>query len=110
VKTTQNGCISAMSSPYYYLVTDIVRLNNGEYIKIAPNPFKNQINLDFNVKGYFKLNIEVFELTTGNRVFSRQGLQAGTPIILNELSTGTYIVKITSNDGKIVQQYKMLKM
>ena len=110
VKTTQNGCISAMSSPYYYLVTDIIQLNKGEFIKIAPNPFKNQINLDFNVKGYFKLNIEVFELTTGNRVFSRQGLQAGTPIILNELSTGTYIVKITSNDGKIVQQYKMLKM
>jgi hypothetical protein len=110
VKTTQNGCISAMSSPYYYLVTDIVRLNNGEFIKMAPNPFKNQINLDFNVKGYFKLNIDVFELTTGNRVFSRQGLQAGTPIILNELSSGTYIVKVTSNDGKILQQFKMLKM
>jgi hypothetical protein len=109
-KTTQNGCISAMSSPYYYLVTDIVRLNNGEFIKMAPNPFKNQINLDFNVKGYFKLNIDVFELTTGNRVFSRQGLQAGTPIILNELSSGTYIVKVSSNDGKIVQQFKMLKM
>jgi hypothetical protein len=99
-----------MSTPYYYLVTDIVRLNNGEFIKMAPNPFKNQINLDFNVKGYFKLNIDVFELTTGNRVFSRQGLQAGMPIILNELSSGTYIVKVSSNDGKIVQQFKMLKM
>jgi hypothetical protein len=110
VKTTQNGCISAMSSPYYYLVTDIVRLNNGEFIKLAPNPFINQINLDFNIKGYQRLNVDVFELTTGNRVFSRQGLQAGTPIILNELSSGTYIIKITSNDSKIVQQFKMLKM
>jgi len=110
VKTTQNGCISAMSSPYYYLVTDIVRLNNGEFIKLAPNPFINQINLDFNIKGYLRLNVDVFELTTGNRVFSRQGLQAGTPIILNELLSGTYIIKITSNDSKIVQQFKMLKM
>jgi hypothetical protein len=110
VKTTQNGCISAMSSPYYYLVTDIVRLNNGEFIKLAPNPFINQINLDFNIKGYQRLNVDVFELTTGNRVFSRQGLQAGTPIILNELLSGTYIIKITSNDSKIVQQFKMLKM
>jgi hypothetical protein len=110
VKTTQNGCISAMSSPYYYLVTDIIRLNNGEFIKLAPNPFINQINLDFNVKGYLRLNVDVFELTTGNRVFSRQGLQAGTPIFLNDLSSGTYIIKITSNDGKFVQQFKMLKM
>jgi hypothetical protein len=110
VKTTQNGCISVMSSPYYYLVTDIIRLNNGEFIKLAPNPFINQINLDFNVKGYLRLNVDVFELTTGNRVFSRQGLQAGTPILLNDLSSGTYIIKITSNDGKFVQQFKMLKM
>lgn len=110
VKTTQNGCISVMSSPYYYLVTDIIRLNNGEFIKLAPNPFINQINLDFNVKGYLRLNVDVFELTTGNRLFSRQGLQAGTPILLNDLSSGTYIIKITSNDGKFVQQFKMLKM
>jgi hypothetical protein len=110
VKTTQNGCTSSMSSSYYYLVTDIVQLNNGQYIKLAPNPFINQINLDFNIKGYLRLNVEVFELTTGNRVLSKQGLQAGTPIILNELSSGTYIIKVTSNDSKIVQQFKMLRM
>ena len=110
VKTTQNGCVSAMSSPYYYLVTDIVRLNNGEFIKLAPNPFITQINLDFNVKGYLRLNVDVFELTTGNRVFSRQGLQAGTPILLNELSSGTYIFKVSSNDSKIIHQFKMLRL
>ena len=110
VKTTQNGCVSPMSSPYYYLVTDIINLSNDEFIKLAPNPFINQINLDFRVKGYQKLNVDVFEITTGNRVFSRQGLNAGIPISLSELSPGTYIIKITSNDSKIVQKFKMLKM
>ena len=110
VKTTQNGCTSNLSSPYYYLVTDIAQFNNGQYIKLAPNPFINQINLDFNVKGYLKLNVEVFELTTGNRVVSRQGLQAGTPIILNEIPSGTYIFKVSSNDSKIVHQFKMLRL
>ena len=109
-KTTQNGCISPMSSPYYYLVTNIINLSNDEFIKLAPNPFFNQINLDFKVKGYQKLNVDVFELTTGNRVFSRQGLNAGMPISLGELSPGTYIINITSNDSKIVQQFKILKM
>ena len=86
------------------------KLTIGFVVHVIGNPFINQINLDFNIKGYLRLNVDVFELTTGNRVFSRQGLQAGTPIILNELLSGTYIIKITSNDSKIVQQFKMLKM
>lgn len=109
-KSTQNGCISSMSSPYYYLVTDIITLSNGEFIKLAPNPFINQIYLDFKIKGYHKLNLEVFDITSGNRVFFRQGLNAGMPIPLGELASGTYIVKIRSNDNKIDQQFKMLKM
>jgi hypothetical protein len=110
VKTTQNGCTSVMSSPYYYLVTDIIQLSNGEFIKLAPNPFVNQLNLDFNIKGYQKLNMDVFEMTTGNKVYSSKALYAGTPISLGALAPGTYIIKFTSNDNKIVQQFKMVKM
>lgn len=99
-----------MSSPYYYLVTDIIQLSNGEFIKLAPNPFVNQLNLDFNIKGYQKLNMDVFEMTTGNKVYSSQALYAGTPISLGALAPGTYIIKFTSNDNKIVQQFKMVKM
>ncbi|MFM6995111.1 MAG: FG-GAP-like repeat-containing protein [Sediminibacterium sp.] len=109
-KTTQNGCISPMSSSYYYLVTDIIHLSNGEFIKIAPNPFINQVNLDFKLKGYQKLNLDVFEMTSGNKVFSRQGFTAGMTVSLAGLSPGTYIIKITSNDNKIVQQFKMVRM
>lgn len=110
VKTTQNGCLSAMSSPFYYLVTDIIHLNNGEFIKLAPNPFINQVNLDFNIKGYQKLNIDVFELSSGSRIFSKQGLHAGMPIYLGELSSGTYIIKVSSNDNKVQLQFKLLKI
>ena len=57
VKTTQNGCVSALSSPYYYLVTDVINLSKDEFIKLAPNPFINQLNFDFVVKGYQRLNL-----------------------------------------------------
>ncbi|MEI6587221.1 MAG: VCBS repeat-containing protein, partial [Sediminibacterium sp.] len=60
-KTTINGCTSVMSAAYYYLVTDIINLSKDEFIKLAPNPFVNQLNFDFVVKGYQKLNIEVFD-------------------------------------------------
>ena len=109
-KTNQNSCISAMSNPYYYLITDIINLSNGDFIKLAPNPIVNKVNLDFSIKGYQRLNFDVFEMTTGNRVYSRQGLSAGMPIFLGELSPGNYIIKISSNDNKIRQQFKILKM
>jgi hypothetical protein len=110
VKTTQNGCVSALSSPYYFLVTDVVNLSANEFIKLAPNPFINQLNFDFVVKGYQRLNIEVYDIATGTRVASRQNLTAGMPITLGQLSAGTYIIKVSSNDNKIVQQFKMVKL
>lgn len=110
VKTTQNGCVSALSSPYYFLVTDIINLSANEFIQLAPNPFMNQIKFDFLVKGYVRLNIEVYDLATGAKVASRQNLTAGMAITLGQLLAGTYIIKVSSNDNKIMQQFKMVKL
>jgi len=109
-KTTLNGCTSVMSAAYYYLVTDIINLSKDEYIKLAPNPFINQLNFDFVVKGYQRLNIEVFDVATGNKVASQPNLTAGSRIALGQLAGGTYIIRVTSNDNKIVQQFKVVKM
>ena len=109
-KSTQNGCTSAISATYYFLVTDIINLSANEFIKLAPNPFSNQVNFDFVVKGYQHLNMEVFELSTGAKVTVKTNLIAGTPIQLGQLSPGTYIFRVSSNDGKIVQQFKMIKL
>ena len=110
VKTTQNGCVSALSSPYYFLVTDVINLSANEFIKLAPNPFINQLNFDFVVKGYQRLNIEVYDLATGMKVATKQNLTAGMTIALGQLSAGTYIIKVSSNDSKIIQQFKMVKL
>ncbi len=110
LKTTQNGCVSALSSPYYFLVTDVINLSADEFIKLVPNPFINQLNFDFVVKGYQRLNIEVYDLATGMKMANKQNLTAGMPIILGQLSAGTYIIKVISNDNKIIQQFKMVKL
>jgi len=110
LKTTLNGCVSALSSPYYFLVTDVINLSADEFIKLAPNPFINQLNFDFVVKGYQRLNIEVYDLATGTRVASKQNLTAGMPITLGQLLAGIYIIKVSSNDNKIIQQFKMVKL
>lgn len=110
VKTTQNGCTSVVSTAYYFLVTDVVNLSANEYIKLVPNPFVSHLNFDFVVKGYQKMNLEIFEITTGLKVASRIGLTAGTSIYLNELPAGTYIARVASADGKIAYQFKMVKL
>lgn len=110
VKTTENGCVSAASNAYYYLITDIVRLSNQEYIKLAPNPFQNKLNFDFVLRGYQRLNIEVFELATGAKVTTTQNLSPGAQVNLGNLSNGTYIVKVSSTDNKVNYQFKMVKM
>ena len=95
---------------FIYLVTDIINLSKDEFIKLAPNPFINQLNFDFIVKGYQRLNIEVFDVATGIKVVSQPNLTAGSRIALGQLSGGTYIIRITSNDQKILQQFKVVKM
>ena len=109
-KTTTNGCTSVMSAAYYYLVTDIINLSKDEFIKLAPNPFVNQLNFDFIVKGYQKLNIEVYDVATGSKVATQQNITAGTQIQLGQLARGAYIIRVTSNDNKIAQQFKMVKL
>jgi hypothetical protein len=94
----------------YYLLTDIINLSKDEFIKLAPNTFINQLNFDFIVKGYQKLNIEVYDVATGSKVANQQNITAGTKIQLGQLARGTYIVKVTSNDNKIAQQFKMAKL
>jgi len=110
VKTAQNGCFSSLSTPYYYLVTDIINLSANEFIKLAPNPFANQLNFDFVVKGYQRLNLEVFDIATGTKVASKQNLMPGIPINLGQLSAGTYLIKVSSTDNKISYQFKMVKL
>lgn len=109
-KTTQNGCVSQLSNPYYYLVTDIVNLENGEYIKLSPNPFQDNLSIDFNVKGYQYLNIELFELSTGNKVGQRNNVYPGTSMQFNNLNIGTFIIRVTSFDNKINCHFKMVKI
>lgn len=110
VSTTQNGCSSVQSNAYYYLVTDIINLSADEFIKLAPNPFQGMLHFDFMIRGVQKLNLEVFDITTGNKLISLQDQQAGQSVDFSQLNPGTYIIRVSSRDKKIDQHFKMVKM
>jgi hypothetical protein len=43
-------------------------------------------------------------------VATQQNITAGTQIQLGQLARGAYIIRVTSNDNKIAQQFKMVKL
>jgi hypothetical protein len=110
VKVLENGCYSAMSAPYYYILTDIVNLGNNEFIQITPNPFIHYLNFDYKVKGYKDLNIEFYDMTTGQRVMVKEKVTPGSRLNVQALPSGTYLVRVVSNDYKLKHQFKMIKM
>jgi hypothetical protein len=110
IKITQNGCASAMSTPYYFIVTNVINLSSSEFIKLAPNPVKNQLNIDFVVKGYQRLNVDFYELSTGLLKYSNKGVFAGSQLFIGQLSPGTYVVNVRSDDGKIAHKLKVVKL
>jgi hypothetical protein len=109
VKVTQNGC-STSSLSYYYLVTDVLNISATEFIKLVPNPFINKINLEFQINGYNKINLEVISMASGSRVLYFKYLSSGSSLILPNLASGLYLFKLYSDDYKVVHQLKMVKM
>lgn len=110
IKKALDGCISNMSNAFYFLVTDIINISKDEFIKLAPNPFVNQLNFDFTIKNYRSLNVEIFDLAHGTLVVSKPNLYPGTSLYLGNLSAGTYVIRVSSSDNKLIKQFKMIKL
>ena len=56
------------------------------------------------------MNLDVFSISTGSKVYSRTGLTAGSQLTLGQLSAGVYLFHFTSADGKLSYQFKMMKL
>lgn len=110
VKKVVDGCGSAMSMSYYYIITDVVNISNNEFIKVTPNPFVSKLNIDYVLRQYHLLNIELYDLSNGAKVLAKQNITAGTQLNLGQLSAGTYLLKVYSADQKLAKQFKLIKL
>ncbi|MEY4278459.1 MAG: hypothetical protein RL377_463 [Bacteroidota bacterium] len=110
LKKSIDGCTSAMSVAYFYILTDVINISNDEFIKVAPNPFINNLNIDYVLKQYHVLNLELYDLGTGAKVATKQNVTSGSQLSMGQLSAGTYLLKIFSTDQKLVKQFKLIKL
>jgi hypothetical protein len=110
IKANLIGCESNSSVPYYFVVTDIIHISANEYINIGPNPFKSNISINYYVKSNITFNAKVFEITTGALVYQNNGLTTNTVINLSNLSSGSYLLELVSNDLKKRYSFKLIKL
>jgi hypothetical protein len=62
-----------------------IKLENGDFIKLTPNPFINFVIFDFVVKGHQRLNVDVFSAATGTKVATRTVLTVAHQFKMDKL-------------------------
>lgn len=93
-----------ITSSFNFNETDV-----NSMAKIYPNPFTNKITVEFNHNIKDEINIQLFTLN-GQKVLE-QTYHVSTFTInnLNQLTKGTYILKLTSKKGTISQKVIKIK-
>jgi hypothetical protein len=85
--------------------TAISELKNAENgLKIYPNPFQNELNIDINAA--FPQNYRVDILNLSGQIVFTENKNADTKLKINNisaLSNGVYILKLTDESGNFSQ-------
>jgi hypothetical protein len=109
VQVTANGCTSALSAVYSYVLTGIIDLGNNQFIKLWPNPVRSVMILQWNVPNLQTLSVEVRDIRGQLALFNRN-IRSGETINLSALATGTYFVKMYGTNRNPVGTLKILKV
>jgi hypothetical protein len=89
-------------------VTAVINYDNGQYIKIYPNPVQSVLNVDFDLGQNRLIDIKVYDMT-GRLVLDRPGMRKGSSLTMTGLAKGAYSVKVWGVDGKLLMSEKIIK-
>ena len=104
---SKNGCVSQLSSSYYYLTTSLIDIEIELGINIFPNPTSNNLTIDL---GSYNSGIALLVITDiqGKTIISKN-IRSREKIDIRNLITGTYIAHIRKLSGEIIASKKILK-
>jgi PKD repeat protein/photosystem II stability/assembly factor-like uncharacterized protein len=105
--TDRNGC-TALSTIFPYTITGINLLSDAEVFHIFPNPANNVLTIDLNFQTKCDITIYLINII-GEEILSQNFKNSGpgkfsTAFDLQNLSPGTYFVKIYLNNKINVQK------
>jgi hypothetical protein len=108
VLNTVNGCNSPMSDTYEFI--NMINKQDGYTINVGPNPFTNFIQLNYTIPSVKTVSISIFSLSSSSKVFEMNDVLPNAKVSINNLVPGVYLVQIKSDDNRIVEKYKMIKL
>jgi hypothetical protein len=88
-------------------VTAVINYDNGQYLKIYPNPVQSVLKVDFDLGQQRKVDIKLYDMT-GRLVIDSPGLRKGSTLTMTGLSKGIYNVKVWGIDGKLLMTEKII--
>jgi len=108
VKVTINGCSSPVSDPIVYVVTAITTFTNGQFIKLYPNPVRDQLKIEFNLNGLTQLHVLIYDIS-GKLLIDKNKLSSGSLLDLSIYPHGIFIIKTYNRNGKLLSSEKIIK-
>ena len=108
IQVSQNGCKSTMSDLYAFFYTAVVFIDNDHFIKLSPNPVKDEIVLDFKLDGIYQLNVDLLDLN-GRLVKRWQGQKNRSRLYLADCAKSIYIARVYSANGKVIAALKLVR-
>lgn len=93
-----------ISEPYSAVVS-VNDLQDGEYVKVSPNPGNGLFNIDINILRGSTVNFEVIDLK-GNVVYRADRISNNSisQIDLSNMPSGAYFMTISNNDFKYTEK------
>jgi N-acetylneuraminic acid mutarotase len=109
VRLTLDGCTGDFSEPVSYFITSVNNFNNGEFIRIAPNPVANRLIVNWQLQTNERLTARVFN-SQGQVMMQFANIQNGQPLNVQHLSQGVYWLQLETVANKRRFVYKIFKV
>lgn len=113
IVTTDNGCMSDPSESVYVAFVGVDNPENSGALSVYPNPFRNQLNIDFGIKQQDKVKISLLNLLGQEiRIIEESSITVGNHSITfdaNGLMPGIYFLKMESGNGTDVKKVVLSK-
>jgi hypothetical protein len=107
VKSTVNGCTSAASEQYYYVLTAVSNLSTNNLIRIYPNPASASIQIEYDPASIGLIQFEILDFS-GKIITKRKTLRPGTHIFEREFQ-GICTLKFYNQNGIPIQLTKLFR-
>lgn len=90
-------------------LVSVVEMHPTTFLRAYPNPFNNELNLEYNYGTTDNITVELVDLL-GKVVLTKSGLSSSDNITINqELNSGIYLCVIKA-EGKILDRIKLKKI